>query len=81
MPCQGWVSDWMEEALIVINCLARGDGQSDQGFHCLLIESLDATGCLNGEQRPRQFFAHVQDDLNLCILCMFEGNFLLDSAQ
>ena len=42
---------------------------------CLLSESLDTTECMSGEQRP----AHVQDDLNLCILRMFEGTFSLDA--
>ena len=51
--------------------------QSDQGLHCPLTESLDTTECLNGEQRPGQYFAHAQADLNLHILCMFEGTFLL----
>ena len=49
--------------------------QSDQGLHCLLTESLDTTECMNGEQRPGWYFAHVQDDLNLHILRMFEGTF------
>ena len=30
---------------------------------------------------PRSCFAHAQDDLNLSILCMFEGTFSLDAAQ
>ena len=45
--------------------LACPSVQSDQGLHCPLIESLDTTECMNGEQRPRWYFAHVQDDLNL----------------
>ena len=49
--------------------------QSDQGLHCLLAESLDTTECMNGEQRPELYEAHVQDDLNLCILGMLEGTF------
>ena len=44
-------------------------------------ESLDTTKHMNGEQRPGWYFAHVQDDLNLLILCMFEGTFLLDKAH
>ena len=39
--------------------------QSDQGLHYLLTESLDITECMNGEGKPRQYFAHVLD--NLCI--------------
>ena len=30
---------------------------------------------------PGWYFAFVQDDLNLCILHMFEDTFLLDTAQ
>ena len=37
--------------------------------------------CMNGESRPRWYFAHVQDDLNLRILRMFEGIFELEAAQ
>ena len=48
------------------------DAQSDQDLHCLLTESLDATECMNGEQRPGGSFAHVQDDLNLHIMRMFK---------
>ena len=29
------------------------DMQSDQGFHCMLTESLDTTIMYDGEQRPR----------------------------
>ena len=54
--------------------------QSDQGLHCLLTESSDTTECMNGEQRP-ECFAHAQDNLNLCILCIFEGTFSLDVSQ
>ena len=35
---------------------------------------------MNGEQRPRWYFAHSKDDLNLRILRMFEGTFSLDAA-
>ena len=57
---------------------AWASAQSDQGLHCLLTESLDATECINGEQQPG-YFGHAQDDLNLqyaqnmqiqIILCM-----------
>ena len=44
--------------------------QSDQVLHCSLTESLDIAKCMNGEQRPRWYFAHAQDDLNLRILCI-----------
>ena len=57
-------------------CMPRSDSTdalSDQGLHYSLTESLDITECMNGEQRPGSYFAHEQDDLNLCILHMFEG--------
>ena len=44
-----------------------------QSLHCLVTESLDTTECMNGEQRPRRYFAHAQDDLNLHFLGMFKG--------
>ena len=37
--------------------------------------------CLNGEQLPKWDFAHVQDDVNLHILRMFEGIFLYRVAH
>ena len=44
-------------------------------------ESLDSTECMNGDQRLGRYIAHVQDYLNLSILCMLEGNFSLDAFQ
>ena len=38
---------------------------SAQGLHCPLIESLDTTERMNGEQRPGRHPAHAQEDLNL----------------
>ena len=32
---------------------------------------------MNGNQRPGQYFAHAQDDLNLLTLRMLEGPFFL----
>ena len=55
--------------------------QFDQGLLCLLTESLDTTECMNGIQRTGWYFAHVQDDLNLCIWRMFKGTFSLDTAH
>ena len=56
--------------------------QFDQGVHCSVTDSLDTTECMNGEQRPGWDFArHVQDDLTLQILRMFEGTFSLDMAR
>ena len=54
---------------------------TDQRLHCPLIESLGSTASINGEQRPRCYFAHAQDILNLHNLHMFKGNFLLDAAH
>ena len=48
-----------------------------QGIHRLLTESLYTTECMNGEHRPGCYFAHAQDDLNMCTLRMFEGTFRL----
>ena len=45
--------------------------QSDQGLYCPLSESMDTTECMNGEQRPRWYFAQAQDDLNLCSKALF----------
>ena len=56
---------------------ACASAQSDQGLHCLLTESMDTTECLKG---PDYIFAHAQNNLNLCILHMLEGPFLLDMA-
>ena len=55
--------------------------QSDQDFHCGLTESLDTAECMNGEQRPRWYFGHVQNDLYLRILHMFKGTFSLEIQQ
>ena len=50
--------------------------QYDQRLHCPLTEPLGTTTeCMNGEQRPKLYFAHVQDDLNLHISCMFKDTF------
>ena len=55
--------------------------QSDQGLCCQLTESMDTTECINGEQRSGRYFAQLQDDLNLQILCMFGGMFSLVVAH
>ena len=47
---------------------ACASAQSDQGLHYPLTESLDSTGCMNGEQRLGRYFVHAQHDLNLHIL-------------
>ena len=59
---------------------AHAHAQSDQGLHCPLTESLATIEGMNG-QRPRQYFAHAQDDLNRCIFRVFEGSVSLDEAQ
>ena len=51
-------------------------GQSNQGLHCPLKESLDTEKCKNEE--PGRYFAHVQDGLNLR---MSEDLFSLDNAR
>ena len=55
------------------------DAQSDLGLHCPLTESFDTAECINREQMPRGYLAHVQDDLNLRILRMLEDIFSLDA--
>ena len=52
-----------------------------QGLHCPLTEALSTTDCMNGEQTPGWYFAHVHGDLNRRILHMFEGTFSLDAAH
>ena len=39
--------------------------QSDQGLHCPQTESSDTIECINGQQWPGRYFAHVPDDLGL----------------
>ena len=48
--------------------------QSDQGFHCPLIESLDTTGYMTGDQKA-QCPAYTQNGLIMRILRMFKGTF------
>ena len=55
--------------------------QPDQGLCCSLTIPLDTTECMKGEQRPGWYFEHAQDNLNLCILRMLEGTFLLDDVH
>ena len=45
--------------------------QSDKGLNCLLTESLDIVEYFNGQQRQEWYLAHMQDDGNPQILCMF----------
>ena len=45
------------------------------------IESLDTTDSGTGDQRPWWYFAHVQHDQNLHILCMFKGTYLIDGTH
>ena len=51
----------------------RVSAQSDQGLHCPLTESFDATECM--ENKYPDDTVHVQDDLNLPILQVFERHF------
>ena len=41
---------------------ACASAQADQGLRCPLTESLKTIECINGEQMPRWYFAHVQDE-------------------
>ena len=61
-PCENVSSDicWQRRPRS-----ACASAQSDHGLHCPLTESLDTTECMYGEQRPRWYLLHVQDDLNL----------------
>ena len=77
-PCENVSSGICQKRRPLSNCAYA---QSDQSLHCPLAESLDTTECMNGEQRPRRYLAYAQDDLNLCILCLFERVFSLDAAQ
>ena len=55
---------------------------SDQNLHYPETETLDTLERINGQQRPGWYFAHVQADMNLRILHMFEGTFFfLDEAH
>ena len=56
-------------------------GGACKNLSLVYAESLDTTECMNGDQRPGRYFAHMQDYLNLSILCMLEGNFSLDASQ
>ena len=48
---------------------ACASAQTDRDLNCSLLEWLNSTECMNGEQRPGGwYFAHAQDDLNLRIL-------------
>ena len=53
---------------------------SDLGLHCLPTTLLWVSRLqwVNGEQRPRFYFVHVQDDLKLHFLHMFKDSFSLD---
>ena len=57
------------------------DVQSDQGACCPLTESLATIECINGEQKSGLNFVHVQYDLNLHFLCMFEDSFWLEEGR
>ena len=46
-------------------------------FFSVHKQSLATIECFRGEQMPRLDFGHVQDDVNLHILRIFEGTFCL----
>ena len=52
---------------------------SDQGFNCLLTESLDTINCIYGEQMPILGLRGM--NLNLCILRILEDTFSLSEVQ
>ena len=54
--------------------------QSDKGLQCPQTESLDTVECFSGEKMPGWNFAGVWDGVNLHILRVLEGTFLLDAA-
>ena len=49
---------------------ASASAQSDKGLRYPLIDWLDTTECINGEQRPGRYFVHAQNylDLRICAL-------------
>ena len=53
--------------------------QSDQGLYYPWTESLD-TADVWMKSKGTDDTLCIQDDLNLCILCMFEDTFLLNVA-
>ena len=54
--------------------------QSDQGFHCPPKESVDTTEGMESKG-PDDTLRMRQDDLNQCILHMFENTFPLEAAH
>ena len=60
------------------NCM---NAQFDQGLRCPQPESLDTMKCSNGEQRLSRDILHAQGDVNLHILHVFKGTFLLDATH
>ena len=66
MPCKnvssGICGQWRQRS-------AYASMQSDQGLHCLLAESLDATESMKGEQmKTPWYFGHVQG-IWICMFC------------
>ena len=51
--------------------LVYASAQSEDGLHCLLIESLHTAECMNGEQRPDDTLR--MRVMNLRVLRVFEG--------
>ena len=45
-----------------------------------VIKLMDTLGCMNGEQRPGWYFAHAKNDVNPCIMRIFESKYR-DAAQ
>ena len=72
VPCKNVSSGIYGQWRVRSTCVSV---QSNQDLHYLLTESLYTAECMSGEQKPEWYFVHVHDDLNLHILCMFEGTF------
>ena len=62
-------------------CGQRRPSQPNQGLHCPQLKSLDTIAYFNGGQMPGWDFTHEQNDVNLHILHMLQGTFLLDMAH
>ena len=56
----------------------RSDCTNAQSGPSLSADRLDTIECFNGEQMLGCDLVHVHDDVNLHVLHMFEGSFMLD---
>ena len=73
-----WTSKGSDKpAYLLTLSSACASSRSDQSLLYPLTESLDTSECTNEEEMPGRYFAHAQNDLNMC---MFRGTFSLDTA-